>query len=66
MKGPKAQAEIEAAVNAEKILNCRLIHKKSLSLPGSNDPRALVVYEKTGDTPAKYPRKPGVPTKKPL
>jgi 16S rRNA (guanine527-N7)-methyltransferase len=34
-------------------------------IPGEND-RYLVVMEKVGTTPETYPRRPGIPAKRPL
>jgi 16S rRNA (guanine527-N7)-methyltransferase len=37
-----------------------------IHLPGLDDGRGLVVGEKYGSTPARYPRRPGLPAKRPL
>ena len=36
-----------------------------VTIPGLEG-HVLVRIDKTGDTPAKYPRRPGIPTKRPL
>ncbi|MEL5939787.1 16S rRNA (guanine(527)-N(7))-methyltransferase RsmG, partial [Tetragenococcus halophilus] len=35
-------------------------------LPNTQDERNILVIEKTKETPKKYPRKPGLPNKKPI
>jgi len=37
-----------------------------VELPGLAQPRSLVVIEKAALTPEKYPRRPGIPSKRPL
>ena len=37
-----------------------------VSLPGLREPRALVVVGKIAPTSEKYPRRPGVPAKRPI
>jgi 16S rRNA (guanine527-N7)-methyltransferase len=37
-----------------------------LSLPRGMGERVLVVVEKTGETPEAYPRRPGIPRRRPL
>lgn len=37
-----------------------------IQLPNRPDPHTLVIIEKHSPTPAKYPRRPGMPTKRPL
>jgi len=39
---------------------------ESFSLPGVDEAHQLVIVEKTAPTPRDYPRKPGIPTRKPL
>jgi 16S rRNA (guanine527-N7)-methyltransferase len=39
---------------------------KEVSVPGLNDRRFLVVFTKVAPTPDSYPRRPGIPAKKPL
>ncbi|MFN8372349.1 MAG: 16S rRNA (guanine(527)-N(7))-methyltransferase RsmG [Anaerolineae bacterium] len=66
LKGVTAQEEASDSRKALSILGGKLqtIHK--LMLPGVPDEHALVVVEKTAPTLNAYPRKPGVPTRKPL
>ena len=39
---------------------------KTVMVPGIPEPRTLVVVAKTRPTPHEYPRRPGVPTRRPL
>ncbi len=65
-KGVEAQAEVTAAQRALAILGGRLRRIVTVELPGLAHPRSLVVIEKVALTPEKYPRRPGVPGKRPL
>lgn len=66
MKGATARDEAESARHALTLLGGRLHDIVQIELPGVEDEHYLVVLEKTDATPAPYPRKPGVPTRKPL
>jgi 16S rRNA (guanine527-N7)-methyltransferase len=48
------------------LLGGRLQELRSVNLPGVDDPRQLVVVEKVASTPDRYPRRPGIPSKRPL
>lgn len=65
-KGIKAEAEVEAAQQAIDILGGRLIEVRRVDVPGLNEARHLVVVEKVAPTPARYPRRIGIPAKYPL
>jgi len=65
-KGPKASGEIETAKNALRILGARIREVKTYSLPQTGAGRCLVVVEKVSQTPGRFPRKPGIPEKRPL
>jgi len=65
-KGDEAQAEVTAAQQAMAILGGRLRRIVTVELPGLAQPRSLVVIEKAALTPEKYPRRPGIPGKRPL
>ena len=56
--------EIAASGHALDELNARITRQVPYSVSG--DLRRLVMIEKTGPTPDKYPRRPGKPTKNPL
>jgi 16S rRNA (guanine527-N7)-methyltransferase len=58
--------EIEQAQKAISLLGGKLIDNKKVELTEFNDERRLVVIEKIDDTPAKYPRRPGMPEKRPI
>lgn len=65
-KGENAHAEVQASANALKHLGGVLRRLTPVSLPGVADERFLVVIDKKGTTPPLYPRRAGLPTKKPL
>jgi 16S rRNA (guanine527-N7)-methyltransferase len=65
-KGTHASNELAQAKNAIAILGGQLKDIQEFSLPVNDENRALVVIEKIKTTPAKYPRKAGTPSKKPL
>ena len=65
-KGAEADAETREAEGAVATLGGTLRHIVSLELPGLAEPRSLVVIEKIAPTPEKYPRRPGIPSKRPL
>lgn len=66
MRGPKAPPEVEDAKSATAALNGEFLEAKSVSVPGLDAGRILVVFKKTGLTPDRYPRRTGVPAKRPL
>jgi 16S rRNA (guanine527-N7)-methyltransferase len=66
MKGTTAQAEAEDARRALVLLGGQVKGIERIQLPGVPDERYLVAIEKIAPTPAPYPRKPGIPTRKPL
>jgi 16S rRNA (guanine527-N7)-methyltransferase len=61
-----AKEEIESSTNAIKILGGQIRDIIEVKVPGIDIVHSLVVIEKVESTPAKYPRKAGKPTKKPL
>jgi 16S rRNA (guanine527-N7)-methyltransferase len=65
-KGAQVEAEIMQAEPATLMLGGRLRDIRTLRLPGLKDPRSLIVVDKVEATPAKYPRRSGMPTKRPL
>jgi 16S rRNA (guanine527-N7)-methyltransferase len=66
MKGRSAKVESEDSARALHVLHGKLRGIENITLPGVEETHYLVVVEKTGHTPALYPRKPGMPTNKPL
>lgn len=65
-KGSNAPAEAHAAEEALRILGGRVERLITIELPYVAETRYLVVIDKVAATPLKYPRRPGIPTKKPL
>ncbi|MGB5932996.1 MAG: 16S rRNA (guanine(527)-N(7))-methyltransferase RsmG, partial [Anaerolineae bacterium] len=65
-KGPDIKEELETSRVALRVLGGRLREVRGLELPHSMGRRNLVVVEKVAPTPEKYPRRPGVPAKRPL
>lgn len=66
LKGPQMEEELKQAKQALKTLGGVVRDVRSYALPVSGDLRTLVVIEKVSPTPAKFPRRPGLPEKKPL
>lgn len=66
MKGESAEREAGEAANALRILGGRLSQIVPVTLPEVAEPHYLVIIEKIAPTPRLYPRKPGLPAKKPL
>ncbi|MFW5995754.1 MAG: 16S rRNA (guanine(527)-N(7))-methyltransferase RsmG [Halanaerobiaceae bacterium] len=65
-KGPEVKAELEEASAALLELGGRLEAIHEINIPGLEAKRRLVVLRKSGETPRKYPRRPGIPKKRPL
>ena len=65
-KGQSAQEETQSAEHAISILGGRVQHVMPVELLGLAETRHLVVIEKVARTPNKYPRRPGMPAKRPL
>lgn len=65
-KGETGPAEAHAAEGALRILGGRVQQLITVELPRVPETRYLVVMEKTAATPGEYPRRAGVPTRKPL
>lgn len=65
-KGPISDEELNAGRRAAGEVGGRVVEVDEFSLPISGDARTLIVLEKQRPTPAKYPRREGVPTHQPL
>jgi 16S rRNA (guanine527-N7)-methyltransferase len=65
-KGEAGAAEAWTADRAITLLGGELRRVVPVELPGLPEDRSLIVIEKTGPTPAAYPRRPGIPSKRPL
>jgi 16S rRNA (guanine527-N7)-methyltransferase len=66
MKGAQYQEEVTEANKAIILLGAKVTELKPIVLPGLEDKRAVIYIQKQDDTPAIYPRRPGIPEKKPL
>lgn len=66
MKGETAAQEVTDSAVALKTLGGQLGTVHSIALPDVEDSHYLVCIDKIRPTPQKYPRRPGVPTRKPL
>lgn len=66
MKGETAAAEAADSKRALSLLGGKLDTIIPVNLPDVPDTHYLVVIEKIAATPSAYPRKPGLPTQKPL
>lgn len=66
MKGSNLDEEIENSKNAISILGGQLEKVDNIVLPDSDIGRNIVVIKKVKETPRKYPRKAGTPTKEPI
>ena len=63
MVGPD---EAKNSSNALKVLNSKIVKEYEFKLPFSNEDRLIIEILKTKKTDEKYPRKIGIPLKKPL
>ena len=65
-KGDEVEEEIVRAERAISILGGKVERIRRVEVPGTALPRSLVVIRKVALTPAEYPRRPGVPRRRPL
>ncbi|KFD40488.1 hypothetical protein HY02_04005 [Peptococcaceae bacterium SCADC1_2_3] len=65
-KGPAVNLELEEASRAMQFLGGELRQVAAIRLPFLNAERRLVIVQKIGITPLRYPRRPGIPKKRPL
>lgn len=65
-KGEAGPAEAWAAEKAIRLLGGELRRVLPVELPGLPENRSLVIVEKVSPTPDLYPRRPGMPSKRPL
>ncbi len=65
-KGETGPAEAHAAETTMQLLGGRLTQLIPVDLPRVAESRYLVMIEKVAQTPAKYPRRSGIPAKRPL
>ncbi|HEC23802.1 MAG TPA: 16S rRNA (guanine(527)-N(7))-methyltransferase RsmG [Chloroflexi bacterium] len=65
-KGESAHQEVTGAQEAIRLLGGRLVQLTPVELPTVAETRYLVDIEKVAATPPRYPRRPGIPAKRPL
>jgi len=65
LKASNAPEELTEAKNALNLLFSKVEDNISYTLP-NGDPRYITIVEKKKETPNKYPRKAGLPNKRPL
>lgn len=66
LKGPSLDEELAEAAYAFEVLGGRVERTEDIEIPGRDWSHRVAYIEKVAPTPAKYPRKPGMPEKKPL
>lgn len=66
MKGAQIEEEVKTSKKAVSSLGGEIREVQSLSLPFEKSERNIVFISKIKATPSKYPRKPGLPAKKPI
>ena len=66
MKASEVEEEIEQAKKAINVLGGTIKNIEKFNLPQSDIGRTIVTIEKIKNTPAKYPRKAGTPSKEPI
>lgn len=64
MKSNKAEEEIKEAQKALEILGGKIEKTEEFLLPGTDIERTIIIVRKVKNTPEKYPRKAGIPSKK--
>lgn len=65
-KGPGLMEELPEAKNAIKVLGGEVVEQIAVTLPFSDITHYILVIKKIKQTPAKYPRKAGKPSKEPI
>lgn len=66
LKGSRYREEMGEAEQAIRLLGGKMMSVREAVLPGLDDGRAIIVIRKVRETPSVYPRKAGLPGKKPL
>jgi 16S rRNA (guanine527-N7)-methyltransferase len=66
LKGESGPAEAQSAARAIQLLGGQLNQITQVSLPGVNEERFLLAVLKKAATPGNYPRRVGIPAKRPL
>ena len=65
-KGKKYSEEIDMSAYALKTLGGEILDIKSVRLPYESSEKRLIIIKKISPTPVKYPRRNGIPLKRPL
>lgn len=66
MKGAQASDELKESKSAIKKLGGNLKEIHTFTLPEEDSERSIILVDKSGKTPNKYPRKAGTPNKSPI
>lgn len=66
LKGENIEEELKNGEKAVKLLGGEIASVIKYVIPGTDIARSIVTIKKTSSTPAKYPRKAGTPSRKPL
>jgi 16S rRNA (guanine527-N7)-methyltransferase len=66
LKKGDIESEIQQSRKAIEVMGGSLREVKSVELEGLNDKRCLVIIDKSKSTPPRYPRRSGIPAKKPI
>ena len=66
MKGLNVETELNESKKAIEVLGGTITKVDSFNLPFSDISRNVIIINKVENTPLKYPRKPGIPSKEPL
>ncbi|MFQ5880607.1 MAG: 16S rRNA (guanine(527)-N(7))-methyltransferase RsmG [Dehalococcoidia bacterium] len=65
-KGSRASQEVQAAARALQACGGQVVTVRRLTVPAAVIPPTLVLVRKVAPTPPQYPRRPGIPAKRPL
>jgi 16S rRNA (guanine527-N7)-methyltransferase len=65
-KSEYSQEEIIKSKKAISVLGGKIIAKEKIKLPYTDINRSFIIIKKTDNTPRVYPRKAGIPSKKPI
>ena len=66
LKKGDIDSEVVTSLHAIDVLGGRIKEMRGVNVEGLNDGRTMVVVDKVKPTPAKFPRRPGLPAKRPL
>ena len=66
MKAAEAEEEVREAKKAIEVLGGKIEKIEEIVLPDTDIKRTIIIIRKVKQTPKKYPRKPGTPSKEPI